>query len=374
MYDESPSPKSDPIDSVLKDFDRANTLRDPWLSMWQDCYDYAIPSRGEGFYTTNPGESRTDKLYDETAVVSLQEFASRMQAGLVPNFTRWAILEAGSEVQPERADEINSQLEEVTKYVFDVIYNSNFAQEAHECFLDLGIGTGGLLVEEGNVDHPVKFTAIPLTQLVLSSGPMDMVDKVFRQRKMKGEDILPTWRNAKLPDAMKREIRDDPRREYTIVEATCRDWDNVGDEVHNHFVICKEHKLLLHKAEYKGTGSNPWVVFRWSKCAGETYGRGPLLNSLAAIRTVNAVVELVLRNADMAISGMWQVEDDGVINVDAIQLVPGTVIPYGHDSRGLTPLQSGGSFDVSQLVLNDMRANIKRLSMTRCLARSTRPP
>jgi hypothetical protein len=349
------------IDRLLADYDKAEQVRDPWKTIWQDCYDYALPMRGENFYGSNqPGQKRTDKIYDETAVVSLQEFASRMQAGLVPNYTRWAMLQAGSDVPPGQTEDVNTALEEVTSYIFDIIDASNFSQEAHECFLDLGIGTCGLLVEEGDIDHPVKFTAIPLTQLILESGPFDAVHKVFRSRPMKGSIIEVNWPAAQIPKNMAREIKADPNKEYTIVEAVWRDWAVKGDEVYSYCVLCKEHKVELTKGAFKGAGSNPWIIARWSKCAGETYGRGPLMNALAAVKTCNAVVELILRNADMAISGMWQVEDDGTVNVDAIELVPGALIPHGHDSRGLQPLQAGGNFDVSQLILSDMRANIKK--------------
>jgi hypothetical protein len=62
----------------------------------------------------------------------------------------------------------------------------------------------------------------------------------------------------------------------------------------------------------------------------------------------------------MAISGIYQMDDDGVINVDTINLVPGTVIPKAPNSQGLQPIRAAGNFDVANLVLNDMRNNIKR--------------
>ena len=62
----------------------------------------------------------------------------------------------------------------------------------------------------------------------------------------------------------------------------------------------------------------------------------------------------------MSISGMYQVEDDGVINVDNIALIPGTVIPKAAGSTGLQPISPAGNFNVSDLVLNDMRVNIKK--------------
>jgi hypothetical protein len=118
-------------------------------------------------------------------------------------------------------------------------------------------------------------------------------------------------------------------------------------------------KTLLYKKEMQGVGSNPYVCFRWTKCAGEVYGRGPLINALSAIKTTNLTIELILENAQMAISGIYQMEDDGVVNPDTIQLVPGSIIPKAMGSAGLQPIQAAGRFDVAQLVLSDMRLNIK---------------
>jgi 16S rRNA G966 N2-methylase RsmD len=53
-------------------------------------------------------------------------------------------------VPPEEADEVNNSLDEVTEYIFEILANSNFAQEVHESFMDLAVGTGCLLVEEGD--------------------------------------------------------------------------------------------------------------------------------------------------------------------------------------------------------------------------------
>ena len=94
-----------------------------------------------------------------------------------------------------------------------------------------------------------------------------------------------------------------------------------------HYAICLTTKSVLMQREMSGVGSNPFICFRWSKCAGEVYGRGPLFNALSSIKTTNLTVEMILENAQMAISGIYQMEDDGVINPDTINLVPGTIIP-----------------------------------------------
>ena len=62
----------------------------------------------------------------------------------------------------------------------------------------------------------------------------------------------------------------------------------------------------------------------------------------------------------MSVSGVYTYEDDGVINPDNISLVPGSLIPVAPGSKGLMPISAASNFDVAQLVLNDMRQNIKK--------------
>ena len=115
-------------------------------------------------------------------------------------------------------------------------------------------------------------------------------------------------------------------------------------------------------------------MFRWNKASGEVYGRGPVFNAMAAIKTVNLTVQLILENAQLAVSGIYQIEDDGVVNPDNISLVPGTLIPIAPASRGLMPIEASGRFDVAQLVLEDMRQNIKKALYMETLGRPEGTP
>ena len=83
------------------------------------------------------------------------------------------------------------------------------------------------------------------------------------------------------------------------------------------------------------------------------------MTALPDIKTANKVVELVLKNASIAVTGIWQADDDGVLNPANIRLVPGTIIPKAVGSSGLTPLQAPGRFDVSNLMLDDLRGRIR---------------
>jgi hypothetical protein len=349
----------DPIaKQYIKSYQKAKALRENWVPLFEECYEYALPQR-ESFYYEERGQRRDEKIFDETAVVGVQEFASRLQSGIVPNFARWADLMSGSEVPPDQREAVDNELDEVTEYVFEVLQNSNFSQEVHESFMDLAVGTGVLCVEEGDSINPVIFSAIPLPHLVLDTGPDDKIDHVYRERKkVKFDHLEMMYPNGVFHPKVTSMMGQD--RETTVLEVVCRDYSKKNQEAYLSYAICMTTNTCLSKKQMTGLGSNPFVCFRWSKCAGEIYGRGPLINALSAIKTTNLTIELILENAQMAISGIYQMEDDGVINPDTIQLVPGSIIPKAMGSQGLQPLQAAGRFDVAQLVLSDMRLNIKR--------------
>jgi hypothetical protein len=123
-------------------------------------------------------------------------------------------------------------------------------------------------------------------------------------------------------------------------------------------------KTSKEEIVYRRMKTSPWIISRYSKVAGEVYGRGPLLTALPDIKTLNKTLELVLKNASLAISGVYTAADDGVLNPQTVKLVPGAIIPVarngGPQGESLKPLARSGDFNVSQIIIQDLRANIKR--------------
>ena len=361
------------IKSLLSRYEKATGIKDQFKDLFEECYEVAFPQR-RGFFSETIGERRDEKIFDETCVVGVQEFASRLQQGLVPNFARWADFQAGSETPKEDKEAINNELDEVTEYVFEVLQNSNFSQEIHESFMDLAVGTGILGVEEGNALNPVNFSAIPLTDVVLDTGPDDRIDHVFREREMRFSEIMILYPKAEMSEDLKRSIATSPDSKTKLLEIVCKDYSKRNEEAFYQTTIHVQSKSLIEHKAFNGVGSNPFICFRWSKCAGEIYGRGPLMNALSAIKTSNLTIQLILENAQMAISGIYQMDDDGVVNPDTISLMPGTIIPKAPNSAGLQPIRAAGSFDVAQLILSDMRLNIKRALYNDMLGNPDRTP
>lgn len=347
---------------VLARYNKAKQIRDLWVPHYQECFDYAMPYR-QSFHQETPGQKRTTKIYDETAVVGVQEFASRLQSGIAPSNARFAELSSGTDVPDDERKDVDEALDTVNETIFEALRSSNFTGECTEALMDVAAGTAAMLIEEGDAVSPLRFLAVPITALLIDTGPNDQIDTVIRERKMQASQIQVAYPKATIPASIKGMMSIASHAEAAkveIIDCVWRDWSRPSEEVWHRCVVLKAQAEIIFHETYEGIGSNPWVVFRWSKAAGEVWGRGPLFNCMPAIKTTNLVMELILENAEMSIAGLYTAEDDGVINFDTLRLVPGTVIPRAPGSQGLQAIQAASNFNVADIVLSDQRNNIKR--------------
>ena len=97
------------IKGLKKLLDRADVVRRQWEPLFEECYDYALPNRTQFKAALKPGAKRegdrnTDYLFDQTAVVGIQEFASRLQYNMLTPFARWAKIIPGKTVPDDERD------------------------------------------------------------------------------------------------------------------------------------------------------------------------------------------------------------------------------------------------------------------------------
>lgn len=338
---------------ILQRFQQARSRKRQWESTYEEALAYAAPQR-ETFGHTVRGARRDGfgQVYDSTAIVAYQKFASNLQMSLVPPYKRWINLVPGRLISRHQRASLKRSLEEIGEAMFTYLHMSNFDTQMAEAFADLGLGTGALLVQQGEAGQPLRFTAIPLSQLYLEEGANGTVGAVYRQHKMAARNIKATWDDAELPADMQRQVEEKPDQEWELVEATIP-----TDKGFLYTVIEPQAKHLL--VERKLT-SSPWVVFRYSVMPGEVYGRGPLLTALPDIKTLNKTKELILKNASLAVAGAYTVADDGVVNVQTLKIQPGALIPVASNGGGvngatIAPLPRAGEFNIAEIVLADLR-------------------
>lgn len=356
--------------ALIERFRRAKVRRDGWENHWQECYDYALPQRGDFTHIQQPGSSRTDRLYDGTALDAVDQLAASLLGNLTPPWTQWFGFKPGPDLNANEAEALAPVLEEAAKIIQAHFDRSNFSVEIHQCYLDLVVGgTATLYVEEAEPGafSAFKFTAIPLSDVVLEEGRNGFLDGSFRQLSLTLSQLRARYPIAELPPDVLREGQKDPQARFDVLESVLPD-----EGAYNYTALLTEQSspYLLGTGRFSGS---PVISFRWMKSPGEIYGRSPIMKTLPDIKTANKVVELILKNASIAATGIWQADDDGVLNPANIELVPGAIIPKAVGSDGLKPLDMPGRFDVSQLVLEDLRARIRHALLTDKLGRISGP-
>ncbi len=341
---------------LLRRFDLAKQRRGVWESTWQECYDHALPQCGDFTHTAQPGRLRTERLYDGTALDAVDQLAASLLGHLTPPWTQWFGFRPGPDLSAEEADALSPVLEESARIIQSHFDNSNFSVEIHQCYLDLVVGgTAALYFEEAAPGSfsAFKFSSVPLTDIILEEGEGGALDGSFRQMKLTLAQIRERYPDADIPANIANEGSHDTQARFGVLESILP--DNAGYE---YAAVITENGKAVELSSGRFSGS-PCIAFRWMKSPGEIYGRSPVMKALPDIKTANKVVELILKNASIAVTGIWQADDDGVLNPANIELVPGAIIPKAVGSDGLKPLEMPARFDVSQLVIDDLRARIR---------------
>ena len=361
------------LKQIKKRISNAWATKEQWRPMLEDAYEYALPQRN--LYTIrSKGDSKMDRVFDSTAILSTIRFANRLQSDLTPPFQKWAKLSPGALIPSNVKQQVTQKLDEVSDILFSAIHISNFDTAINELYLDLATGTGAMLIMEGDDDVPIKFLSVPNAQIALEEGPFGEVWGVFRKHPIKARNIIHQWADAKLSDDMQRKAKEETDTEVTLDEITYFDPD---DKIWRYEVLSVE-KDSEERILERIYNENPWIVPRWIKVAGEVFGRGPLLTALPDIKTLNAVVELILKNASLSVTGVYTGVDDGVLNTNTVRIVPGSVIAVGSNGGpagpSLAPLERAGSFDVAQFILNEMRESVKAMMMDKSLPPDSAQP
>jgi hypothetical protein len=292
-------------------------------------------------------------------VASSRRLVSRLHKSLVPPGEHWFSLEAGNAVlNPIQRQQLNMQLESVNEVLYKEMSKSNFDLVVNELFQDLIIGTGAMMIlENDNDDMEFRCKSIPLNRIFPEGDSFDEINTVWREIiEMNGRDVQAFWPDAVIPHQMEQMIHDDDMSLFCLQEGFVYDRPT---KKWNHVVFADGVDDCIVD---ETCDSSPWVVARWSKNAQEIGGRGPIIDALPTIRSLNKLVEDILINVGLSTSPPWVAASDGVFNPYLFEICPNKVIPVSRQSMGNLPLQKldvSGQINTSSLEVNDMRVQIK---------------
>lgn len=357
----------------LRRYKNAASTADSWKGLHEECYAYALPSKNK---YNNEGDYGTDKsvhLYDSTAVEGLQTFASRMGNLNIPLKKRWfglkvsELIKSGlyqtsdeqSKMTPQEINKHQVMLDNMTKVFFHYWDNSNAYQQMTEGFLDFGVGTTAILINETNDRvRPFVFSAVNMKELAIEEGINGVVDTVFRKHMVPYGKLKDKWPIKNVTPDMAEKIANRPEEKVEVIEGVIK---NENTKKFDYKVVLNNSSSSVIFEDVYNT--NPWSVVRYSKAAGDTYGRGPVMQMLADIKLVNKAAEFIMRGAEKSVSELFIMQEDGIMNNGVgLNLYPDAIVPV-QDVNGFARLPFQGRVDVAQIELQQKQFSIRKRLM-----------
>ena len=349
--------------ALIKRFEKAKQVKNQnWYNHMRECYEYAAPQR-ETFFDYTAGEKKNTTIYDDTAVIALETFASRLQSYMVPPYQKWALIGLGSRVPDEVGEQsinfdgkemtVKEALELTTDIVFDYIHRSNFDTQIYPALLDLGVSTGNITVEYDAMNDELAFNCIPLPQIYLEPGPKGGIDNHYREWEIELGHVKRLFPDAEISEELGRQIEKSPQKKQVFIEGCLYD-----GQVYRYVVIDKVRKKLMIDREDEST---PFISFRSSVAPGETYGRGRIMSVLPSIKTLNLVAEYEMTSGAIAASGVFTGVTDGQFNPYNIEIAPGVIIPVqSNDNRNpsIRPLDVNFNFQFTQVQKRELQNTV----------------
>lgn len=347
-------------DIITRD-EKMRSGRSFWNSLWQDTADLVLPRRGSFTTTITPGETIHGKIFDTTAPWANEQLASGLHGFVTPSTQRWMKFTLDDDVLMDD-DEVRQWLDIAADRAYAAIYHpsANFAAASHEMYLDLGsLGTAVLYIEERvNKKAPARFHAFHLAECVIQENADGAVDCLYRKFKWTAAKIVERFPETAGPKMV--EMREkEPMREFEIIHAVhpvkSAMRKALGFSFDSCYVLVEEKRVLSEGGFYEF----PYLSPRWTKIAGETYGRSPAMNCIHDIRMINEMSRTTLKAAQKIVDPPLMMPDEGFML--PLKTTPGGVNYYTAGSQDrIEPLQTGGNINLGLEMMNQRREQIIR--------------
>lgn len=319
------------VDHIIKRMGQLESLRSPWEPLWQDCTDFVNPRRGDFSIERFKGDrTRYDKVFDSTAPLANEQLASGLHGFLTSSSENWFSLNIPA-TNDILSQNVRNWLQGTTETLFDDVFNapdSNFTTSVHELYLDLGsYGTAVMYVED-KAGGPINFRTYHLAECFIAEDSEHKVDTLYRKYKHTARQLVQLYAD-KLPQKFIENSYKQPHQEFTCIHAVePRDSYGPGMRTSTELPFSSCYVLVEEKILLAESGFNefPYMVPRWSKTAGEIYGRSPAMTCLPDIRMVNEMTKTVIRAAQKATDPPLLVPDDGFML--PLRTVPGGLNYY----------------------------------------------
>ncbi|MGP1395395.1 MAG: portal protein [Inquilinaceae bacterium] len=334
---------------IIARFEALKGERTPWHALWQEVADYVLPRRGDFSVRRSPGQRRTERLFDGTATWANEQLAAGLHGLLTTPAVRWFSLRVRDE-RLDRAEPVRLWLDHAAERMAQVFNapQANFNPQAHELYLDLGAFGSAVMFVGDRPGQGIRFQTRHLGECHIAESDTGAVDTLYREFMLTARQAVQMF-GAATPEPVARLADTAPHTKSTYLHAVFprAEAGKGGAPINRNKPWASHYLSLDHKTPISESGFDefPYLVPRWSKVTGETYGRSPAMTVLPDIKMLNAMKKTVIVAAQKAVDPPLMVPDDGFLN--PIRTVPGGLNYYRSGGRDrIEPLIGGGRIDI----------------------------
>jgi hypothetical protein len=354
--------------AITRRLESMKQVRQPHEAIMDECYSYTHPERSCGLngnaLSAQDAQTKRNRILDDTAPESARVLSSNIVAGTTPAHSLWFGMDVGNESEDTAPDDETRWLDQSARIIFANIHGANFDAAAYECAVDLvDIGHFVLYIDEQK-EGGYWFEQWPIAQCFFSSSKSGgLVDTIYREVELTVEQVVTKYGidkvSRRVADLFNNEKYDE---KVKIVHAIYpRAIHAVGGKMSKNlpFASCHVEREANHLLLESGYHEFPCVVPRWMLTPGSPYATGPVNAVLGSIRSINDIKAMELMNLDMAASGMYIAEDDGVLNPRTIKIGPRKII-VANSVDSMKPLAPSGNFNVVFTSEEKLQAAIRK--------------
>lgn len=348
------------VNGLLDRFSDLKQRRTTWEPHWQEIRHLVRVNTSDFSFQTTRGQNRHENIYDGTAPWSLEQFAAGLHSHLTNPSIRWFNLEVEG-FEATSSPDILAWTEEVSDIIYGAFADpeSTFNPALHEAYMDLGAFGTAVLFQDWSMDKgKLSFRSFPLADCYIQENHDGLVDTIFRRTLMSARQIAQKFGQNELPEQMKKE---QPDKEWEVIHCVYPREDlpmlkgikTKYEMPFGSFWFSDECKHIFSESGYN---SFPYHVPRWSKLAGEIYGRSPAMTCLPDIKMINQMSKVVIKGAQKAVDPPLMVPDDGFML--PLKTAPSSLIFYQQGTEPIQPLETRARIDIGLDMMEQRRDHI----------------
>jgi hypothetical protein len=364
----------DDADRILRRQGLAESERSNFDSMWQDIAELMLPRQadflGRGNWRSSQGQNRNNRIFDEVATQALDDGVSIFESYVMPRGARWQML-APADDELLRYRHVREWYERKTARLFQLrnAPYSGFATQIHESVASL-LGFGGqstwveLRRDPKGKPMGLFYRAEHIGGLWIFEDAWGRVDTTHRKLRLSARQALQKWRDNPPETALRaqRDNKLDEEHDYLHMICPRSDWDpdriDVKGKPWRSCYLSIADKQVFDEGGYRAL---PRAYSRYEQSPNETYGRGPGINVLPAVKAAQEIMRDVMTATEFMARPALLAQDDAQDLV--LRYMPGGVSYGGLDYMGnptVKPMFEGSDIQAALVLQERVKTVIER--------------